>query len=332
MKKGLLISCAALGLASTLLLSSCGKSEEYDVIATSFAGYDFARAVAKENLSCSMLLNPDTDLHEYSPSPRDILSIKKSKVFIYIGGESDEEWVESQILPQIDSNKTTVINMMEVVEEKGGNQYEEEDPSSFEPEGIDSNASFAKQIHDDEEEYDEHIWNSLTNAKLIIEEISSVFKAIDEKNKESYETNKEDYIEKINEVDNNIKDVIKTSSKDLIVFADKFPLLYFVKEYGLQYDAAFKGCDSSNSASATTIIKLANKVCENDLNTIFVIELSKNQSIANSVKSKVQEKGKDVEIRTFYTMHNVSKDDLDKGTTYVDFMNKNVESLNIALN
>ena len=89
---------------------------------------------------------------------------------------------------------------------------------------------------------------------------------------------------------------------------------------------------SNSSASATSIRKLANKVCENDLNTIFVIELSKNQSIANSVKSKVQEKGKDVEIRTFYTMHNVSKDDLDKGTTYVDFMNKNVESLNIALN
>ena len=45
-----------------------------------------------------------------------------------------------------------------------------------------------------------------------------------------------------------------------------------------------------------------------------------------------KKQGKDIEIKTFYTMHNVSKKDYKAKKTYVDFMNMNIESLREALN
>jgi len=314
-------------------LTSCKKEKKYDVISTCFAGYDFARNVCGDIKSCGMLLNPGEELHDYSPSVSDIENICDCDVFIYIGGESDEEWVEDDILPEINKNKTKVINMMDVIKNSGGNTYEEEEPESSDIKKIKSS-----QINYDlnneeehEEEYDEHIWNSITNAKLIIENIKEVLAKIDSSNEEEYEENKNNYIEKLNEVDNNIKDVVNNSKRDILIFADRFPLLYFVKEYELKYDAAFKGCDSSKDASTTTIEKLINKVISTDSKVIFVIELSES-NIANSIKKECKNKGKDVEIRTFYTMHNVSKKDYKNKTTYVDFMNRNIESLRIALN
>ena len=42
--------------------------------------------------------------------------------------------------------------------------------------------------------------------------------------------------------------------------------------------------------------------------------------------------GPSIEILTFYSMQNITKDDYKKGYTYLDFMKKNVEALRLALN
>lgn len=310
-----------LGIVLMLVLVSCSSKKKIDIVSTCFAGYDFSKEIAKDKLSCSMLLKPGEELHDYSPTVGDIEKVLNSKVFIYIGGESDSEFVEHDILPEINKNKTIIINMMDVVK-NGGNTYEEEDPDSY----IDDN----DHDHEEEEEYDEHIWNSITNAKLISKTISDAIIKVDEENKDFYTINTNNYIEKLSILDNNIKDVINSSSKKLIVFADRFPLLYFVKEYNLEYDAAFKGCDTSKEANPKTIEKLTKKVIDNNLSVIFVIELSE-ANIANVIANNLKKEGKNVSIKTFYTMHNVSKTDYEKGLTYIDYMNKNILSLKEAL-
>ena len=305
-----------------LVLVSCSNKKKVDIVSTCYAGYDFSKEIAKDKMSSSMLLKPGEELHDYSPTVGDIEKVLNSKIFIYIGGESDSEFVEHDILPEINKSKTIVINMMNVVK-NGGNTYEEEDPESY----IDDH----DHDHDEEEEeYDEHIWNSITNAKLISKAISEAIIKVDDANKDFYTKNTNDYIAKLDNLDNNIKGVINSSSKKLIVFADRFPLLYFVKEYNLEYDAAFKGCDTSKEANPKTIEKLTKKVLDNNLNVIFVIELSE-ANIANVIVDNLKKEGKNVSIKTFYTMHNVSKEDYKKGLTYIDYMNKNLDSLKEAL-
>ena len=297
----------------SFVLASCSKTENTNIVSTCFAGYDFSRAVAKDLKTTSMLLKPGQELHNYSPSVGEIEKILDSEIFIYIGGESDSEWVEEQILPSIDKNKTKVINMMEAIK-ASGSIYDEEDPES----------SVAEE-DEEEVESDEHIWNSISNAKIIIEEICKVLKEIDDENKTAYENNKNEYINKLEQLDTKIKGIDNLGSKPLI-FADRFPLLYFVKEYNLSYDAAFKGCATSKEANASTISSLINKIKDNDVKVIFVIELSESK-IANTIIKELKNDKYEVAKLTFYSMHNVSKDDFKSGKTYVDFMEENYKSL-----
>ena len=198
--KKIFLGCA---FAFTLLvgstLTSC-NSKEADIISTCFAGYDFARAVKGENndLSLSMLLNPGSDLHDYDPSATDIKAILHSKVFIYIGGESDSEWVESDILPKINKEKTKVVNMFDVV--SGNALYEEEAPESAEEDSEES---------EEEIEYDEHVWTSISNAKLIVNAIKDALNAIDSDNSETYTKNANNYINDLTEIDSNIRSTIE---------------------------------------------------------------------------------------------------------------------------
>ena len=305
-----------IGIITIFSLTSC-RIQKTDIVSTCYAGYDFARSIAGDKKTSSMLLNPGEELHDYSPSVGDMERILCSEIFIYIGGESDSEWVENDILPEIDKNKTIVINMMDIVKESGYT-YDEENPDSAEDED------------EEEEEYDEHVWNSITNAKIISFSIYDSLVSIDNDNKDYYKENYDNLIKDLDDVDNDIKNVVSNSSKNMLIFADRFPLLYFVKEYNLEYDAAFKGCETSKEANPKTIESLTKKIKENNIKVVFEIELSESK-ISNTIIKNLKKENYSIEKRTFYTMHNVSKNDYKNKKSYIDFMKDNIESLRVAL-
>ena len=45
-----------------------------------------------------------------------------------------------------------------------------------------------------------------------------------------------------------------------MIFADRFPVRYFVEEYGLDYYAAFPGCAEDTEPSARTVAFLIDRV------------------------------------------------------------------------
>ena len=117
MKKVLKLIIVAIMFFSVVSLTGCNKNKtqaKLTIIATSFPGYDFARAIVKDaDVEVKMLLKPGAEMHDFEPTPQDIKSIKNSNIFIYVGGDSDE-WIED-ILDNIDTNKTKVIKLMDLV-------------------------------------------------------------------------------------------------------------------------------------------------------------------------------------------------------------------------
>ncbi len=296
-------------------LTGCvAKKEELaklHIVSTSFPGYDFARAITKEadDVEVSMLINPGMEVHDFDPAPKDIVKIKESDIFIYVGGDSDE-WIED-ILEDLDSSQTKVIKLMDLVDMK-----EEEHVEGMEE----------HEHEHDEIEYEEHVWTSPMNVISIINKLKEEIKKMDSKNKESYEKNANEYIEKLENIDKDIKDLVQNAKRKELIFGDRFPLLYFVKEYGLSYYAAFPGCSEQTEASPKTISFLVKKVKEDGIPVVFHIELSSGKiaaTIAEETGAKVLE---------FHSAHNISKSDFDKGITYVDIMKKNIEALKQALN
>lgn len=288
-----------------------GGDKKISVVTTIFPQYDFTRQIAGDKADITMLLAPGAESHSYEPTPQDIIKIQNCDVFIYVGGENDT-WVDS-ILDSIDKSKIKVISLLDCVKPLG--EEVKEGMEAEEP--ADANDGI---------EYDEHVWTSPQNAVLIANVIRDVLCYVDQKNGETYKANAEKYTKQLSQLDAEFQDVVKNASRKTIVFGDRFPLRYFTETYGLDYWAAFPGCSTETEPSAATVAFLTDKVKAENIPVVFKIELS-NGNVAQSITEAAGAK-----VLTFYSCHNVSKEDFDNGATYLSMMKKNVESLKEALN
>jgi zinc transport system substrate-binding protein len=179
--------------------------------------------------------------------------------------------------------------------------------------------------HEEEAEYDEHVWTSPKNAKLIIQKIAGVLKQRDPSNTMAYEENTASYLAKLTELDASFQNVIKGAKRKTFVFGDRFPFRYFADAYGLSYFAAFPGCSTETEASAATVAFLINKVRAEKIPVVFHIELS-NEKIAGIICEETGTKK-----LLLHAVHNISKRDFDRGENYYDLMSQNVKNLREAL-
>ena len=267
------------------------ENDGVSVVAVNFPAYDLARAVCgAENVS--MLLPPGAESHSYEPTAQDILRIQESDLFIYTGGESDA-WVE-RILASLDR----AVNTLKMTD-------------------------FVSLIEIDEHdaEYDEHVWTSPVNAAAITNAIKSALCDMDSANKKMYEKNAQKYIEEINALDSDFRAFFDTVDNKSLIFGDRFPLIYFTEEYGIEYHAAFPGCAEHSEPSASDIAELMRMMQDENISDIYYIEFS-DRNIAESLA----EAG-NAETHIFYTCHNVSKEQFDSGATYVSLMRENLEML-----
>ncbi len=315
MKK--IIKAAALFLCAALLvlpLFSCAQSVDDgkpSIVCTAFAPYDFAREIAGESANITLLTTPGSDTHSYDPTPRDIVKINKCDIFIYVGGESDA-WVE-KILASVDNKDMRIVKLVECV----GTLYEEEHKEGMSETG---------DHHGHEEEsYDEHVWTDPKNAVLICERITEALASVDEANAEDYSAAFEAYKAELAALDADFRAVVENGVRKEIIFGDRFPLLYFIKAYNLDYYAAFPGCAAESEPSGATVAFLINKVKENSIPVVFHLELSEGR-IADTICEATGAK----KLR-FNACHNISKAEFDAGVSYLSLMRDNVEALREAL-
>ena len=300
-----------LGALMTLgVLSGCDKKNDNDnklkVVATTFPIYDWVKEILKDE-DVSLLQDNGVDLHSYEPTVDDIAKINNSDVFMYVGGESDK-WVDD-VLKNINKN-VKVVNFLKVLGDSV--KFEEE------VDGVEHD-------HEHEEEYDEHVWLSLRNAKKCVEAIKEVLCELDPTNMDRYEKNAQEYIEKLELLDQKYMEVVEKAKNDTLVFADRFPFRYLVDDYNLKYYAAFSGCSTESEASFNTITFLAKKLDELNLSSVMTIE-GNNHKIADTVVKSTEKKNQ--EILTLNSMQGV----IEEGSTYLSIMEENLEVLKKALN
>lgn len=300
--------------------ATINQDNKLQIVVTSFPQYDFARAVAKDEADISMLIKPGVESHSYEPTPEDIQKIENSDLFIYTGGENDE-WVEG-ILDSLDTSKTKLVKLEDCV-----TLIEEDETVGLEGVSTHSHDDYEDSDHEhsSEIEYDEHVWTSPKNAIKIIEKIESVLCELDEEKQETYKKNAEEYISEINDIDAQIRNIVKHAKRKTLVFGDRFPFKYFVEEYGLDYKAAFPGCSDEMEPSADTISYLINFIKKENIPVVLHVELS-NEKVANTLAEETNTK-----TMCLNAVHNVSQQDFEKGVTYVSLMRENIKTLKVAL-
>ncbi len=298
-------------------------SENKKVIATIFPIYDITREIMGNSDDVMLLEDTGVDIHSYSPSASDIMSIHKSELFIYIGGESDS-WVGSVLKSSDNPNLKTLCLLEEIsgIEESDDNIIQGEEHDHDEEDEHDEDHHAGDEIH-----YDEHIWLSLKNAKIMTEKIRESLTLVFPERSELFKVNAKKYLEKLSVLDSQYESVCSGNSGTLI-FADRFPFIYLTQDYDIDYYACFSGCSTETQASADTISALIDKINLVEADKILVLETS-DRSVANSVINDSRCRA-GVETLTINSCQSVSIKDLGN-TSYLGIMESNLEVIKKVL-
>ena len=313
------------------LLAGCGSGQSasapeeeaqektLSIVTTIFPEYDWVCQILGERLEkadVTMLLDTGVDLHNYQPTADDIVTVSNCDLFIYVGGESDE-WVDD-VLAAANNPDLVAINLMDVL---GDSVKEEEIVEGMEEEAEEEEAG-------EEIEYDEHVWLSLKNAKILCQEIANRLGEIDPAGKTTYAANVAAYLEALDELDSEYQAMVVNSPKNTVLFGDRFPFRYLTDDYGLNYYAAFVGCSAETEASFETVVFLANKVDELDLPAVLKIEGSDGKLAQTIVDNTTKQSA---EIFELDSMQSVTAADVAQGANYLAAMENNLFILQEAL-
>lgn len=352
-------------ISMILGMAGCGKTTEKEdnyrlkIVTSLFPYYDMARAVIGDvkGIDLKMIVTPGQDSHSFEPTPSDVIQMENADVLIYNGG-SLETWIDT-LLDSLNNKNQIQMKMMDYVDvlneeivEGMDTRFEEHDHDehshkednhnkenhkedshsgeNYKEDNHSEDSSNDSEFHNEDseeehEETDEHIWTSPVNEIIMTEKIcEKLSKALPEE-KENFQKNAESYISQLKELDNEFRTIVENAKTNEIIFADKFPLQYFAKEYGLKYYAAFPGCGSDMEPSAKTIGFLVDKIKEDNIKAVFYLELS-SHIVADAIETDTGAKP-----LQFNSCHNITQKQFDSGVTYVDLMKENVNNLKIAL-
>lgn len=346
------ILCFVIALTLCLSLTACGGSNKTEkkqyklkVMTTLFPYYDFARAVIGDidDIDLQLLVSPGQDDHSFEPTPKDVVAINQADLFIYNGG-SIENWVDT-VIQSLDNKKQQQMRMMDAIgqerllgeeEEEGvfavsDHDHDHEDSHSHTKDETDEHSQAGNTSEQEEhshadEELDEHIWTSPANAEILVDSICQKLSQMMPEHKVQFRKNADNYIKQIKQLDTKFKNITSKATHKEVIFADKFPIKYFAKEYGLKYYAAFAGCSGDTEPSAKTVAFLIDKVKKNDVKGIFYLELS-STAMADTI---CQDTG--TVAYQFNSCHNITNGQFKAGVTYVQLMKENAKILEKALN
>ena len=331
-------------LAGAVLITGCtAKTEKKDkgdntkgklkIVTTIFPEYDITRAIAKDKVDLELMIKPGVDVHSFTPTPQDIKTVQNSDIFVY-GGTEHDKWVEN-LTKNIDMKNKKVVKLVDGIqqleeESVDGMKHEHHHDDEKEDEHNHDHKHEKKDEHDhkdeSEKELDPHYWTSPKNAIQMVKTITNALVEKDPDNAEFYKENAKNYIKQLEGVDKELHDVVDNAKIKKVVIADRFPFRYLFKDLGLEYRALFSGCSVESTASAGQIKKMVDYVKENKIPVVYHIEMGKGE-LAETVA-----KNSGAKVKLLHSIHTVTKEDFDKGITYIDLMKQNVEALKEGLN
>jgi zinc transport system substrate-binding protein len=283
------------------------------ILTTIFPIYDFTKNVGGDKVIVKLILAPTTEVHNYEPTPSDIMRINESDIFIYTGSFM-EPWVDG-IVANIKNKKTIVLNISSKIPL----------PKEFKFCNKKHTSLVHTHKHDNSYDFDPHIWLDFDNAKSIVIAIAEVLKKVDPNNASYYKANASNYNEKLTKLDISFRDKLSNSKTKKIVHGGHYSFGYLAKRYGLVYRAA-QGFSPNIELTANDLVLLVEEINKNSIKYIFYEELE-NSKIAETLAKETGAK-----LLLLHSAHNLSKKDYENGATFISLMENNLHNLLIGLN
>jgi zinc transport system substrate-binding protein len=215
----------------------------------------FVEAVCGDLVDVVTLVPPGNSPENYEPTPMEIEKFKKSSIYFSIGVAIEE----ANIMPNVGDIK--VISLNDAV-------------SPIYPDRTFESG-----------ERDPHIWLSPKRVKIMVEVIAEEMGKFDEANKDVYLSNAELYINKLEDIDKEIKEILDgVKNKKFIVYHPSFG--YIADDYGLEMYAIEEEGKEATAIHLQEVIDYAKK---ENIKVVFYqeeIDSSQSQAFAEEIGGK----------------------------------------------
>ncbi|MBI5056485.1 MAG: zinc ABC transporter substrate-binding protein [Nitrospirae bacterium] len=271
---------------------SSADSKKLKVLTTIAPLYSFTKNITGDAADVENLLPSGTGPHEYSMSPEDVIKISQAQVLIK-NGVGLETWLDKIFSQQLSDTSYSHGAKPLVADSSAGVTVIDNDP---------------------------HIWLSPRNAIIQVKNIRDALIKADPRNGEIYSKNASAYIKRLEGLDREISESVRTfRRKEFVSFHSAF--LYLARDYGLNQVAAIQNFPE-REPTPKHMADVINIIKAKDIKVIF--------SEPRVTHKVVETIARDLKLQVY------SLDTLETGALYPEWyevrMRANLEVLKMVLN
>jgi len=244
-----------------------------------------------------------------------MLRVNAADLFIFTG-KFMEPWADG-MLKGVDNKGLLVVDASTGITLMQG----EEDHHDH---GHGKGEQHGKENHHDHGKIDPHLWLDFANAQKMVSNILEALVVKDPANKDFYTKNSDAFIAKLADLDRRYREAFVTCKKNIFVHGGHFAFNYLAKRYNLQYIAAYHGSPDSEP-TPKRLITLKKKMQQNNIQYIYYEEL-----ITPRV-AEVLAKETGATLLKLHGAHNISKEEFEKGVSFLSLMEGNLKNLKAGL-
>jgi zinc transport system substrate-binding protein len=180
-------------------LASDSGNEKIGVIVSILPQAEFAEKVGRDRINVTVMVPPGANPHTYEPTPGQLKEVSRAELYLKVGSGVEFELAWMDKIAEI-NRSINIVNCSEGISLIG------KDP---------------------------HIWLSVINAIIMVENIYEGLIEIDPGNKDFYYRNKNDYQQELSSLDDLINEILKDKkNRKIMVYHPAWT--YFSDSYGLE--------------------------------------------------------------------------------------------------
>jgi zinc/manganese transport system substrate-binding protein len=300
-KRTLLVALLAAVLPSTPILAQ----SRIKVVASFSIIADIVNNVGGDRVEVTSLVAPNSDAHVYNPSPADARKLADAKA-VFVNGLGFEGWLERLVKASGTKAPTVIVTkgIKPIVRAASGGHDHGSPPG--------------------QPRVDPHAWQSVANVKLYVTNIRDGLIAADPAGKAAYEANAAAYLEKLDVLDKEVRDIvakIPAERRRVLTTHDAFG--YFSAAYGIEMVAP-QGVSTESEPSARDVAALITLIKNKKISGVFIENVT-DPRLIQRISAETGAKGGG----TLYS--DALTDPKGPAPTYMDLIRHNIRTLSSAL-
>lgn len=273
------------------------QEKDADLVATFYPHYDILNNIAQDKLKVKLIVPFGGEVHDFTPTPKDIVMINNAKLFVYASDELDT-WVNELINTDIN-----IINMASQV-------------------NIEFSNDLSAVIH---------YWTDPFVFIEMIDVLKTEIINIDPDNEDFYINNASLYKEKIEKTHLEFVNFLENEvSKKELYFAGHNALGGFSYRYGLKINYLIDHFSPETEHTIKQIENLVQDLKVTQTKYLFIQELVE-PYVANTIKRELEKENLKISLLELHGFHNITNDQAKRGVSYAELFEQNIKNLKQAL-